>query len=64
VRRLVEVAVLDTLGLENSVARNRTLAYLAQTAARLLETGELEERLRALEAAMEPRLHAVSGGRR
>ncbi len=64
VRRLVEVAVLDTLGLENSVARNRTLAYLAQTAAKLLETGELEERLQALEAAMEPRLHAVKGGRR
>lgn len=30
--RLVEVAAIDTLGLENSIARARTLAYLAQTA--------------------------------
>jgi hypothetical protein len=29
IRRLVEIAVLDTLGLENSIARARTLAYLA-----------------------------------
>lgn len=59
IRRLVEVAVLDTLGLENSVARARTLAYLAQTAARLLEVGELEDRLAAIEHAMGPRLKAV-----
>jgi len=49
VRRLIEVAVLDTLALENSVARSRTLAYLAQVSVNLLEKGELEERLRALE---------------
>lgn len=54
-RRLVEVAVLDTLGLENSVARNRTLAYLAQTGWKLLEAGEFEERLQALEAALRTR---------
>ena len=59
IRRLVEVAVLDTLGLENSVARARTLAYLAQTAARLLEVGDLEDRLAAIENAMGPRLKAV-----
>ncbi len=45
IRRLVEVAAIDTLGLENSVARSRTLAYLAQTALKLLEVGELEERV-------------------
>ena len=49
VRRLVEVAVLDTLGLENSVGRNRALGAFAQTAAKLLEVGEFEERLNALE---------------
>ena len=49
IRRLVEVAVVDTLGLENSVARNRTLAALAQAAVGLLEKGELEERFNALE---------------
>ena len=63
VRRLVEVAVVDTLGLENSVARNRALAYLAQTATGLLEKGELEERLAAIEALMAPRLKSIKGRR-
>ena len=53
IRRILEVAVLDTLGLENSIARARTLAYLAMTAIKLLETGELEERLASLENAFQ-----------
>lgn len=61
IRRLVEVAVIDTLSLENSVARARTLAYLAQTATKLLEVGELEERLGSVEAALEPRLLSMRG---
>ena len=52
IRRILEIAVLDTLGLENSIARARTLAYLAMTAIKLLETGELEERLALLENAV------------
>lgn len=52
IRRILEIGVLDTLGLENSIARARTLAYLAMTAIKLLEVGELEQRLAALEAAM------------
>lgn len=55
IRRLLEVAALDTLGLENSVARARTLVYLAQVASRLLEVGELEERIEALELTIAPR---------
>jgi hypothetical protein len=55
IRRLLEVAVLDTLSLENSIARSRTLAYLAQVALKTLEVGELQERLQALEAAVRPR---------
>jgi hypothetical protein len=49
IRRLLEVAVLDTLGMENSISRSRTLAYLAQVALRTLEVGDLEERIVALE---------------
>jgi len=49
IRRLIEIAVLDTLGLENSVARARAIAYLAQTAIKLLEVGELETRLAQIE---------------
>ena len=53
IRRLIEIAVLDTLGLENSVARNRTLAYLAQVALKSLEAGEFEYRLSVLESAVQ-----------
>ena len=49
VRRLLVIAVMDTLGLENSIARSRALAYLSQVALKMLEVGELEERLKALE---------------
>ena len=55
IQRLLEIAVLDTLALENSVARSRTLAYLSQTALKCLEVGELEERLALLEAAVRNR---------
>ena len=55
VRRLIQIAVMDTLSLENSIARSRTIAYLAQVALKALETGELEDRLVALEAALKPR---------
>jgi hypothetical protein len=52
IRRLLEVAAVDTLGLENSIARSRTLAYLAMVAAKLLETGELEQRIASLETVV------------
>src|SRR3972149_4601897 len=56
VRRLLEVAALDTLGLENSVACSRTLAYVAQVALRTLEVGELEDRLAAVEEVLGARI--------
>ena len=52
-RRLLQIAALDTLGLENSIARARTLGYLVGVAGKLLESGELEQRLAALEAAVQ-----------
>jgi hypothetical protein len=60
IRRLVEVAVLDTLGMENSMARSRTLAYLAQVALRTLEVGELEQRIAVLEQVVGGRSYRVS----
>jgi hypothetical protein len=56
VRRLLEIAVADTLVLENSVARSRTLAYLTMVALKLWEVGEFEERLQSLEDRARPRL--------
>jgi hypothetical protein len=52
IRRIIEIALFDALGLENSIARARVLIAGALAAARLLETGELEERLVALEAVL------------
>ena len=56
IRRLIEIAVMDTLGLENSIARSRTLAYLAMVALKLCEAGEFDQRLESLELAARPRL--------
>ena len=54
IRRILEIAIVDTLGLDNSVARARVLIAGAQAATKLLETGELETRIAALEAALGP----------
>lgn len=62
-RRLLEIAAYDALGLENSVARVRVLTTIVQVGARLLEVGELEERLAVLEATLQPRM-PVKGARR
>ena len=55
IRRVLEVAVIDTLGLDNSPARSRTLGYLASLSLKALEVGELEERVAALEQAVHKR---------
>jgi len=47
--RLVERAVADLLTLENSIARARTLGYLAGIATKALQAAELEERIARLE---------------
>ena len=47
--------MLDTLAMENSLSRNRTLAYLALAAMKALEVGVQEERITALEQAVQGR---------
>lgn len=49
IRRIVEIALMDTLALDNGIARNRVLGSLAQAAMVLLEKGEMEERLTSVE---------------
>jgi hypothetical protein len=51
IRRLLDIVVTDGLSLDNSLARLRTLISAATAATALLKTGELEDRLAALEAA-------------
>ena len=53
IRRLLEIAVVDTLTLESSISRSRTLAYLVQMALKCLEVGEVESRLSVLEGYFE-----------
>ncbi len=56
IRRFLEVGAFDLLGLDPSINKSRAISGLAQVAARLLEAGELEERLEAVEAALGPRM--------
>lgn len=50
---LVRRAVVDVLQLENSIARARAVATLANTALQALQVADLAERLTALEEALE-----------
>ena len=59
IRRVIEIVTFDALGMDNSVARGRLLIAAAQAATKLLEVGELEQRLEAVEAALKPRLVRV-----
>jgi len=63
IRRVVEIAVLDALSLENSIARSRALMNGAQVLVKLLEVGEHEERLTQLESLLAPRLKLVGRGK-
>jgi hypothetical protein len=52
IQRLVDIAIIDALGLDSSIPRCRLVLQAAQVAAKLLETGDLQERVRILEAAV------------
>jgi hypothetical protein len=53
---LLETITIETMALENSIARNRAVNSMLATGLRLVETGELEARVQALEAAAGQRL--------
>ena len=48
-QRVLELALADTLELENSIPRTRALTHLVSVAARVKETSEFEARMRAIE---------------
>ena len=54
-QRILDIAAIDLLSLENSVARNGKLVTLVLAGARLLEVGLLSERIEALETSLGPR---------
>jgi hypothetical protein len=53
IRRWIELALFESLNLGNSVHRNRVILSGAQVAAKLLEVGELADRLDKLESLHE-----------
>ena len=55
-KRVVQTAIIDTLSLENSVARNRTLGSLVQVGMTLVQQSDFQTRLLAVESALGPRL--------
>ena|SRR5664279_271292 len=57
---LLETITIETLTLENTVARNRTVGTFLTIGAKLLETGEFAERLATLEAAVAARSAGTS----
>jgi hypothetical protein len=52
IRRLLDVVVTDGIGLDNGIARLRVLISASSAATSLLKVGEFEERLAALESAL------------
>ena len=52
---LLETIAVETLGLENSIARNRALTSIVATGTKLIELGDLASRIAAMEAALGPR---------
>jgi len=57
IRRVLEIVTFDGLGMEgNSVARGRLLIAASQALTKLLETGELEQRVAELESVVKPRI--------
>lgn len=50
---LLETVAIETLALENTIARNRTIGGFLSVGAKLIEVGDHEERLRALESTQQ-----------
>jgi hypothetical protein len=59
-QHILTVVLLETFSLPNAVPRNRTLVTAVQAAAKLLEVGDQEQRLEALEETVS-RLGAIEG---
>jgi hypothetical protein len=55
------VALYDTLSHESTIPRNRTLVSIVQMGARLLEVAEIEDRVLALEEALQSRAEMYGG---
>jgi hypothetical protein len=64
IRRVLEIVTFDGLGMEISIPRGRLLISAVQALTKLLEVGELEQRVADLELAVKPRIESAKGRRR
>jgi hypothetical protein len=64
IRRVLEIVTFDGLGMEISIPRGRLLISAVQALTKLLEVGELEQRVTDLELAVKPRIDAEKARRR
>jgi hypothetical protein len=64
IRRVLEIVTFDGLGMEVSIPRGRLLISAVQALTKLLEVGELEERVTDLELAVKPGVDAAKRRRR
>ncbi len=64
IRRALEIVTFDGLGTEISIGRGRLLISAVQALTKLLEVGELEQRVTDLELAVKPRIQAEKARRR
>lgn len=64
IRRVLEVVTYDGLGMEISIGRGRLLISAVQALTKLLEVGELEQRVANLELTVKPRIEAEKARRR
>jgi hypothetical protein len=51
-RRIVEIIIMDTLTMDNTISRNRALAYYIMVALKIKEVGDHETRIASLEQAV------------
>ena len=51
---LLETITIETMALENSLARNSAVTRMIATGAKLIELGDLESRIAAIEATLGP----------
>jgi hypothetical protein len=52
---LLETITIETMALENSLARNSAVTRMIATGAKLIELGDLESRIAAIEATLGPK---------
>jgi hypothetical protein len=64
IRRVLEIVTYDGLGMEISIPRGRLLISAMQALTKLLEVGELEQRVADLELVVKPRIDAAKALRR